>query len=186
MNSDMHNDSGHLTALGWTSFALYLVTALLAFRAAASVRGSPSSEISRVWFCLGVILAVLGLNKPLDFQTMLIRLGRFVAIKENLFEHRLQLHALSFLGFVLVIIALIIAARFRSPGRIGRVGRQLPLAAGGCALVCAYIVIRAASIGHIGQALGFDLEHIPFLWLLEAGGLLLIIVQALCKPTMKS
>jgi hypothetical protein len=26
---------------------------------------------------------------------------------------------------------------------------------------------------------GFDLEQIPFLWLLEAGGLMLIIVQAL-------
>jgi len=68
---------------------------------------------------------------------------------------------------------------FRLPGQIGRFGRQLPLAAGGCALVCAYIVIRAASIDHIDQMQGFDLEQIPFLWLLEASGLMLIIVQAL-------
>ena len=185
MNSEMHVD-GHLTAIGWTTFALYMVAALFSFRAAASVRSqssavrSPhSSERGRIWVWLGAILAVLGLNKQLDLQTLLIELGRRAAQKENLFEYRLELHALFFLGFVLVIIALLVAVMFRLPGQIGRFGRQLPLAAGGCALVCAYIIIRAASIDHMDQMLGFDLEQIPFLWLLEAGGLMLLIVQAL-------
>jgi hypothetical protein len=181
MNSEMHV-AGHLTAVGWTTFALYLVAALLSFRAAAVSRTDNAAALGRIWVWLGAILAVLGLNKQLDLQTLLIKLGRHVARKENLFEYRLELHALFFLGIVLVIIALFVAVRFRLPGQIGRFGRQLPLAAGGCALICAYIVIRAVSIDSVDQMLGFDLERIPFLWLLEAGGLLLIIVQALRNP----
>jgi hypothetical protein len=178
MNSEMHL-AGHLTAPGWITFALYMIAALLAFRAAAASRFNNSDAMDRIWVWLGAILAVLGLNKQLDLQTLLIELGRQIARTGRLYDYRLELHALFFLGFVLVIIALFVAVMFRLPGQIGRFGRQLPLAAGGGALVCAYIVIRAASIDHIDQMQGFDLEQIPFLWLLEAGGLMLIIVQAL-------
>ena len=193
MNSDMHV-AGQLTSLGWTTFALYMAAALLAFRAAfvssrrqrSVVRSQWSSETGRIWVWLGAILGALGLNKQLDLQTLLIELGRQAAQREQLLEYRRELHALFFLGFVLVIIALLAAVRFRLPGQIARFGRQLPWAAGGCALICAYIVIRAAAIDHMDQMLGFDWETIPFLWLLEAGGLLLIMVQALRKNKTES
>jgi hypothetical protein len=203
MNSDMHNDAGHLTALGWTMFALYLAAALLAFRVAASVRSrlpavsrQPSADsrqpsavsrqwtlqTGRIWLWLGVVLAALGVNKPLDLQTRLIELGRQIAGKEHLLAYRAEFYALFFAGFLLAVIALLALVAFRWRGPIGRFGRQLPLAAGGCALVGAYIVVRAASITHVDLMLGFDLEQRnPFLWLLEAGGLLLIIVGALRK-----
>jgi hypothetical protein len=188
MNSNMH-DGSHLTVVGWTNFVLYMIAALVAFQAATSARSQSSAvrsqqfpETGRVWFWLGVILAALGLNKQLDLQTLLIELGRQVARAENLSSHRDGLYVLFFLGFILVLIALFVAVRFRLPGQIGRFGCQLPLAAGGCVLICAYIVIRAASIDSVDLMLGFDLERIPFLWLLEAGGLLLILVQALRKP----
>jgi hypothetical protein len=193
MDFEMHNDAGHLTALGWTMFGFYLVAALLSFRAAASARsqssavrnqqsvvnGQWSSSSGRVWLWLGVVLAVLGLNKPLDLQTWIIQLGRRIAGAEHLTAYRTELYVLFFLGFMLAIIALfaVVARRLREP--IGRFVRQFPLAAVGCVLVCAYIVIRAADIDRVDLMLGFDLERIPFLWLLEAGGLLLVIVQAL-------
>ncbi len=196
MNSEMHDDAGHLTVVGWTNFALYLIAALLAFRAAVLIRSLPSTvrgqqsvvsgqwsfSSSRVWFWLGVLLAALGLNKPLDLQTWLIGLGRRIAGTEHLLAYRAGLYVLFFLGFLLSIIALLVVVRFRLPGWIGRFARQLPLAAGGCALVGAYIVIRAADIDHVDELLGVDLERIPFLWLLEAGGLLLISAQALRQP----
>jgi len=188
MNSDMHNEAGHLTALGWTNFALYMVAAVLSFRAAASVRsqssadsGRQSSETGRVWFWLGVILAGLGLNKPLDLQTSLIEFGRQIAARENLSAQAAGLHVLFLLAFALVLIALFIVVMIRFPAAVASFVRQMPLAAAGCVLVCAYIVIRAASIDSVDLMLGIHLERIPFLWLLEAGGLLLIIVQGLCK-----
>jgi hypothetical protein len=62
--------------------------------------------------------------------------------------------------------------------------RQFPLAISGCGLICAYIVIRTALIDNVDLMLGVSLKQIAFLWLLEAGGLLLIMVQALRTAPM--
>jgi len=174
--------AGQLTALGWTMFVLYLVAALLSFRAAVVARFHDPAALGRIWRWLGAILVALGLNKQFDLQTLLIKLGRQAVPREILLQYRLELHAFFFLVFALVIIALFAVALLQLRILIGTFGRQLPLAAGGCALVFAYIVIRAASIASMDQMFGLDLEKIPFLWLLEAGGLLLIMVQALCNP----
>ena len=189
MNTDMHDSAGHLTALGWTMFVLYLAAALLSFRAAkASVHSQPSvvrvqqsSEMGRIWVSLGVILAALGLNKPLNLQTVLIEFGRRMAGGENLSAYRAELHALFFLGFILAFMALVAVVLFRLRAGIARFARRQPLATGGCGLICIYILLRAASIDRVDQMQGFNMEHIPFLWPLEAGGLVLIIVQALRK-----
>lgn len=178
MNSEMHL-AGHLTALGWITFALYMVAAVLSFRGAIIARAHNSAAIGRIWNWLGAILAVLGLNKQLDLQTLLIEFGRLVARREHLYEYRIELHALFFLGFIVGIIAVLVLLIVRLPVQIRCFGRQLPLAAIGCILVCVYIVIRAASIDHVDQMMRLDFERIPFLWLLEASGLTLIIVQAL-------
>lgn len=178
MNSDMHV-AGRLTALGWTMFGLYLVAALLAFRAAAIGRAQGATALRRVWLCFGAMLAALGLNKPFDLQTRFLTLGRQVAQREHLLAHRTELYAIFFLGFALALIGLFGAIWFRRPGLLGQLMRQLPGTAAGCALICVYIVIRAANIDHVDQMLGLNWESIPFLWLLEAGGLLLIMGQAL-------
>lgn len=181
MNSEMHQ-AGQLTPLGWMTFALYMVAALLSFRAAVVSRSHQSAATGRVWNWLCAILAALGLNKQFDLQTLLIKFSRNLASNEHLFEYRLKLYVLFFLIFVLAIAALILLITFRKPGQIAKFSHQLPLAAGGCVLISAYIVIRATSIDHIDLMLGVNLERIPFLWLLEAGGLMLIIFQALRKP----
>jgi hypothetical protein len=170
--------AGQLTALGWTMFALYLAAAGLSFRAAAVCRFR-DAELGRIWNWLAAGLAALGFNKPLDLQTRLIETGRQAARQANLLPCLPELHLLFFLGFMLAIMALLAVVMLRWPAQIARFGRQLPWAAGGSVLVCLYIVIRAASIDSVDQMLGYDWETIPFLWLLEAGGLLLIMVQSL-------
>lgn len=175
----MHNATGHLTWLGWMTFVLYLAAALLCFRTAKPCRSRETAGEGRVWSWLGVILAALGLNKPVDLQTLLIELGRHVAGDENLRAGSARLHVLFFLGFALVFIVLIVAVIIRGRTQMARFVRRQPLAAGGCVLICIYIVIRAVSITRMDLMLGFNFERIPFLWLLEAGGLALIIIQAL-------
>ena len=181
MNSDMHV-AGQLTALGWTMFGLYLVAAAFAFRAAAICRAHDAAALGHVWNWLGAILATLGLNKPFDLQTRLLTLGHLVAQREHLLAYRIELYALFFLGFAAALIALLGSIWFRWPGQIRRLIRQLPWAAAGCALVSAYVVIRVVNIDHVDEMLGYDWEEIPFLWLLEAGGVLLILAQALNQP----
>ena len=173
---------GHLTALGWAMLALYLVTALLTFRAAFVANFASSPKMSRVWICLGVILAVLGLNKQVDLQTLLIELGRHMALREHLFAYRLELYFIFFVVFILGIIALLATVILRFSTELRTFARRFPLALCGCGLISIYIVIRATSIDNVDFMLGFDLTQIPFLWLLEAGGLMLIIIQS-CLAT---
>jgi len=184
MTGDMHVD-GHLTALGWTLFALYLVAAALSFRAAAVCRAQSQDReaaLGRVWIWLAVILTALGFNKPFDLQTRLIELGRQIARQADLSPSLPGLHLLFFLAFILLLLALVAVILFRFRFPIGRYVVQLPWAAAGCASVCVYIVIRAANIDHVDQMLGMDWGKFPFLWLLEAGGLLLIMAQTLNNP----
>jgi hypothetical protein len=178
MDSQMHVGN-QLTVLGWIMLGLYLVAAFLAVCAALVAGSKNSAAMRRVWICLGVILAILGLNKQFDLQTMLIELGRRIAYGENLLPYRRELYVLFFLGFMLAVIALFAAVLVRFSTDLGKYARDFPLAAGGCGLIGVYIVIRAATIDHVDRMLGFDLERVPFLWLLEASGLLLIMVQAL-------
>ena len=174
----MH-EGDQLTALGWIMLGLYLGAALLAAGVAPVVGSKNSAAMRRVWICLSVILAVLGLNKQFDLQTLIIELGRRIAYGKHLLPYRRELYALFFLGFVLAAIALFAFVLVRFSADLGKYARAFPLAACGCGLIGTYIVIRAATIDGVDQMLGFDLERIPFFWLLEAGGLLLIMIQAL-------
>lgn len=169
--------AGHLTTLGWTMLALYLVAALLAFRTAAVFSSGNSVAMGRAWICLGAFLTALGLNKQIDLQTLVIELGRYVTFREHLFAYRLELYVIFFLGFMLAIMAFIAVVMLRFSTELRTFARQFPLAIGGCSLICAYIIIRATSIDNVDLMLRFNLAQIPFLWLLEAGGLLLIMVQ---------
>jgi hypothetical protein len=170
---------GQLTGLGWTMLGLYLISASLAVCVAPVAGSKNSAAMRRAWIFLSIILAFLGLNKQLNLQTLLIKLGRHVANGEHLLPYRRELYVLFFLGFILAVIALFAAVMVRFSADIRKYVRDFPLAAGGCGLIVAYIVIRAATIDGLDQMLGFDLERIPFFWLLEAGGLLLIMIQAL-------
>lgn len=186
--------AGHLTALGWTTFTLYMIAAVLCLRTSAHNRSSVirihrstscsqrSPGGSRAWLWLGVILAMLGLNKPIDLQTLLIGLGRWIAGKAKLSPHSPWLHALFFLGFVVFIILLFLVLLLRIRIGMGTFGRQHPLATAGCCSIFVYVIIRAISITGVDKLLGWNLQHIPSLWMLEAGGLMLIIIQGLHKP----
>ncbi len=174
----MHS-AGHLTALGWVSFALYLAAACLSLCAAAACRPPDSAAPGRIWCWLATILAMLGFNKVIDLQTLLIHAGHQMAQAAHLQEYRLAFHALIFLALMLAFAALLAMLLLRRPAAALTFGRRLPLAACGCLLIFAYSALRAASIDHIDQMLRFNLERIPLLWLVEAGGLVLIMADAL-------
>ena len=164
---------GDPTVLGWMTFALYLVAAVVSFRAATVIRSRQATEFSRAWSLIALGLLVLGLNKQLDLQTVLIHFAGRVAQREHFYEYRQALHAFFFVGlFGLTGIVL-----FRWSAKIKMFARQFRMAAIGCALVAAYILVRAASIDQVDQLLGFDLERIPCLWVLEVGGLGLVIAE---------
>lgn len=158
--------------LGWTTFALYFIAAILSFRAAKVSRSQNQAVVGQVWSWISVGLLILGLNKQLDLQTWIIHFAGGIAKREHVYEYRRTLHALFFSG--LIALSVIIALRWSAKLRM--FARQVPMAAAGCALVTAYVVVRAASIDQVDRLLGFDLERLPGLWLLEVGGLGMVIV----------
>jgi hypothetical protein len=169
--------AGDPTLLGWTTFALYLIAVVLSFRAAKVSRSRNQAVVGQVWSWIALGLLVLGLNKQLDLQTWIIHFAGRIAKRENVYEYRRTLHALFFLG--LITLSVVIALRWSANLRV--FARQVPMAASGCALVTAYLVVRAASIDQVDRLLGFDLERTPGLWLLEVGGLGMVIVGGQLK-----
>src|SRR5579875_3396927 len=184
MDSAMHNDAGHLTVLGWGMFALYALATLCSIRARmVSFRQQPPAQAASLWTWLGIILAALGLNKVIDLQTRLIELGRRLASRETLSAHGAQWHLLFFVCILMFFGFFAAVVYWRRQALKILVG-QFPLVLAGCLMIAVYILVRAIAIVRVEQMLGMNWDQIPFLWLLEAGGLLLIISQALfaaCK-----
>ncbi|MDE3098028.1 MAG: hypothetical protein KGJ88_01005 [Verrucomicrobiota bacterium] len=170
--------NGHLTAVGWTTCGLYFIAAAAAWHAAVISRGHAPAGAARIWAWLGVLLAALGVNKVIDAQTLLIEAGRRLARKENVYKYHRGLERLFFGVLALILVTLLATWIFRRRGRVANFIRGLPGLAAGCGLILIYILLRAASIEHIDAWMGVNFEAIPFLWLLEAGGLGLIIVNA--------
>jgi hypothetical protein len=89
-------------------------------------------------------MLVLGLNKQLDFQTLLIELGREIANRDGWYAQRRVIQAVFVFGCVVVISATAAYICYFVKNRL----RQCGLACAGLLLLLAFIVIRAANIHH--------------------------------------
>ena len=81
--------------MGWIITVAYFVAAFLCWRAGlAEKKQSLISEFPKnywLWFGLAAVLLVLGINKQLDLQTLLISLGRGIAIECGWYDSRRQI-----------------------------------------------------------------------------------------------
>ena len=167
---------GDPTALGWTTFVLYLLAAGLCFRSARVGHAKDQeSKFARIRRVLAVLLFLLGLNKQLDLQTILIEWGRRLAMATGTYQHHRDIQLVFFTGLAVGLIVTVAACRqllfaFAARHRVCAVG---------FGLVGLYTFIRAGSIDHVDEMLGFDFERIPGLWVLEVAGLVLVIATAI-------
>ncbi len=178
--------AGDPTVLGWATFALYLIASVCSLRASIIRRpfdhADSDPEQARVWRVLAVMLLLLGLNKELDLQTALTKLGRQLALAEDLYASRRVIQII-FLVSLLLVLGLVAGKFFKT---LQKFARTHPLAGTGGALVATYVVIRAASIEHVDQLLGFDLEDVWALGLVELLGTILVIAGAIQTKKLKS
>jgi len=113
---------------------------------------------------------VLGINKQLDFQTVIRNLGRKLALAEGWYAYRRLVQLVFFLTFILALIASC-ALYYRM---LMRFIQQYRLSAVGCSLVALYVLIRIASFEHADHIIGFNMQSWPGLAAIEVSGLLLI------------
>jgi hypothetical protein len=158
---------------GWATTVGYILAALLCIRAAL-VRKCAGVGESVVWRSSAGVLVFLGVNKQLDFQTLLIVIGRAAAQTEGWYDDRRIVQKLFVGALALAFMGLV----WWAVTRHGFFLRNHRLAAVGLGLVLIYGLLRAAEIDHLELSVSSEPADQPWLWIIEVTGVMLCILGA--------
>jgi hypothetical protein len=164
---------GDPTLGGWITVILYFFAVISCWRAA---RNSTSQD-QKIWYAISITFFALGVNKQLDLQTAFTELGRVIAVEEGWYKQRQTVQVYFIIGVTLFCgwasITLLVWARHSS----------LPtwLALVGTTSVIGYVLIRAASFHHIDRFIGSTVLGFRWNWLLEMGGIAIVIFASLWR-----
>jgi hypothetical protein len=166
---------GDPTIGGWVTVALYFFAVVSCWITARRLKRS--SREKRIWWIITILFLALGINKQLDLQSALTEIGRMVAVAQGWYMRRgaVQLEFVAAVAGCALIatFTLLIWAR-KSP---------LPtwLALAGVTLVIGFVVIRAASFHHIDRFIGTTVLGLRWNWILEMGGIGVVILASLWR-----
>ncbi|HUU70882.1 MAG TPA: hypothetical protein VM186_15245 [Planctomycetota bacterium] len=168
---------GDPTVIGWLTTVCYFAAAYLCARAARAVAAQPADSrqgSALFWAILAVLLAGLGFNKQLDLQSLLTNIGREVARSQGWYEQRRGVQEL-FIAFTMLagtgLLAFFCVLIRKSLARQG-------LALLGMVFLACFIVIRASSFHHVDYTLHLRFAGMKLYWILELGGIALVMVSA--------
>jgi len=160
---------GDPTVAGWLTVILYLVTSVGCWSLAREL-GSADIE-RRAWRSISILFFFLGINKQLDLQTALTEAGRYLAYYQGWYEQR-QLVQLAFIALI-AVICLISAITLLIWVRHAPISTWFALI--GTTLVIGYVLIRATSFHHIDRFIGRTILGFRWNWILEMGGISLVL-----------
>lgn len=174
-----HLGIGDPTLAGWITVLGYLATACLAFRTAFLFQKNlPEKKLSRFalfWFCLGLLLLALGINKQLDLQTWFTQTGKQMAQDQGWYQNR-RVVQVAFIGMIAVAA---VGGFFLIARLLKGAWRRHALALAGTAFLLAFVVVRASSFHHVDQILGWKIGGLKMNWILELGGIGLVALAAI-------
>lgn len=128
------------------------------------------------WLVVILMLLALGINKELDFQVLLVEIGRPMAVKGGWYGHRRIVLAV-FACFLIGTIGIFAVGTVYG---IRRHWRENIFALVGLIILCAYVVFEATSLSHIGFNIDADeKQDVRLTDLIEMSGILLILANAL-------
>lgn len=165
---------GDPTPMGWLTVALYLGTAVAAWRVARRLRaaGAATQSEAFVWAAIAVLFLLLGINKQLDLQSAVTELGRVLAYAQGWYGQRytIQVAFVAAVGSACLVAATVLLVLLR--------GAPAPawLALFGTVVVMLFVTIRAASFHHIDRLIGTAVLGLRWNWILEIGGILIVLV----------
>jgi hypothetical protein len=170
---------GDPSVMGWLTVAAYAAAAVLSFIAARRVRiapGAPPQRRSerRMWLGVAIFMSLLCVNKQLDLQTLLTKIGRDIAVRGGWYEHRRPVQFL----FVMAVAAVVIAGFVLIVRKTRSVLKERKTLLAGLCFMLSFIVIRASSFHHVAVILGADIWGVRLNWLLELSGIALVGVSA--------
>lgn len=168
---------GDPTVLGWVTTAEYLIASglcgIYALRAGSVTDAMRFDWLRAFWWGLAVAMLLMGLNKQLDLQVLLLRVASRMSKVQGWHAVRYTVYKWFVMGtaFIGLIVTLWLGWACR------RVWRQCALAIFGIALLVIFVVIRA-SFGTV-EILGWRSGKFPMYWMLEIGGIACIAASAL-------
>lgn len=173
---------GDPTVLGWVTVAAYAVATLLALRALSRAqRVYPAETVSLqrfFWASVTLLFLFLCVNKQLDLQSFITAVGRCYSQFEGWYDERREfqrhfiygLIGVTFTAFVILAIAL------------RRILLTNWLAILGVFLVVLFILVRAVGFHHFDVIIQSKISDVKVNWIMELGGISLVIIGALWLP----
>ena len=167
---------GDPTAMGWFTVVAYFAAALLCFRAwRRASRVHPDRRgIAVGWGALCVAMALLGVNKELDLQSLMTVVARRWAMDQGWYEQRRMVQMWFIAGLTTVAAVGTASTAFL----MRRYLREFGLALIGGAFICLFVVVRATSFHRFDHFLGFPLLGLRANWVLELGGIACVALGA--------
>lgn len=178
---------GDPSILGWATTIGYFIAAGLCVWYALLVRkaNDPDGNVHRpssfrpssyvFWWSLTVFMLLMGLNKQLDLQILVLQIARKMSEEQGWFAERDVVRKWIILGFA--FIGLVLIAWLGWTGR--RVWRRYILAVAGIALLIFFVLVRAS--GNRLMIMGYRLGHFPMYNILEVSGILCIGISAVIE-----
>lgn len=165
-----HLGIGDPTMWGWLTVVVYLLAVARCFVKANQDRAGGSPY--QIWLYLGAFLLLLSINKQLDLQTWFSQTLKDLSIAHGWYEQRRILQLAFVVSVGSVMLVLLIALRIY----LWNLWRSYKLVWSGLILLCAFILIRAASFHHIDILIRHTLLGLELNVLLENLALVLIIL----------
>jgi len=161
-----HGVNGELTPVGWTVAGVYVVGALFCARAGivSHQDGDRRPNNQAPWSLLAAVLLLLGINKKLDLQSLLIHAGRASARAEGWDQYRRLAQAVFVMLFTLTVFAAL-AACLR---KWRRFVNEHPLILAGILLLVLFVVVRASTLSHVDERFHVRFYDEYWGWILES------------------
>jgi hypothetical protein len=178
---------GDPSLLGWVTTIGYFVAAGLCVAYALRSRKTfsedcvvhrPSSfrpSASFFWWSLAVFMLLMGFNKQLDLQNLILEVSRRMSVEQGWFAERDAVRKWILLGFGLAFSILLIWMGWKARGA----WRRYVLPASGIALLVLFVLIRAS--GHRLEILGYRPGSFSKYKVLEIGGIVCVTASALLE-----
>ena len=161
--SDWLSRSGDNTFWSWVITVFYLITGILAIFYVNRIRSERQNHF--LWVCITVFLLLMGINKQLDVQTLILMSVRFLIGHFRLWHYWRIFHYLVSSGLIAVFLISGILLVLKS----GKSILQSLLALSGVLLLIVFIIMRANYI---------YMQHIHSL---ELAGITLVLADLLVK-----
>jgi hypothetical protein len=160
---------GDPSLLGWLTVVGYFAASWLCGRTAWLLRARSQHAGRGAWFwaVLAILLALGGINKQLDLQSLLTGVGRTMAVAQGWYDQRRVVQA-AFVGTLLVAGTVTLGTLawvtrgYGAPARLALVGSVG---------LTVFVVIRASSFHRVDHLIGVDLLGLRVNWVLELGGI---------------